>query len=137
LKVPVYDYDCLNCGKKFGLFFSYKEYGKVEAACTSCHSLQVVRRIGRIRVAKSDESRMADFSSPEALDGIDEDPQRLGGMMRRMSSQMGEDMGEEFNEVVGRLEKGDSPDQIEKDMPDLGSSASTQPGGEIDSIDEY
>jgi len=34
---------------------------------------------------------------------------------------MGEDMGEEFNEVVDRLEKGESPESIEGSMPDLGS----------------
>jgi hypothetical protein len=42
-------------------------------------------------------------------------------MMREMSSQVGEDMGGEFNEVVGRLERGETPDEIEKSMPDLGA----------------
>jgi len=30
-------------------------------------------------------------------------------------------MGAEFNEVVSRLEKGESPEAIEHAMPDLGS----------------
>ena len=34
-------------------------------------------------------------------------------MMRKMSSEMGEDMGPEFDEVVGRLEAGQSPEDIE------------------------
>jgi hypothetical protein len=29
-------------------------------------------------------------------------------------------MGPEFNEVIGRLESGQSPEQIEQDLPDLG-----------------
>ena len=33
---------------------------------------------------------------------------------------MGEDMPAEFDEVVDRLEAGESPDEIEKDIPDLG-----------------
>ena len=40
--------------------------------------------------------------------------------MRQMSQEMGEDLGDEFNEVVGRLEKGESPESIEKSMPELG-----------------
>ena len=36
----------------------------------------------------------------------------------------GEDMGDEFNEVVDRLEKGESPESIEQSMPDLGANDS-------------
>jgi hypothetical protein len=38
-------------------------------------------------------------------------------------------MGPEFKEVVGRLESGESPDQIEKSMPDLGADAPDMGGG--------
>ena len=48
-----------------------------------------------------------------------EDPRALGKFMRRMSHEMGEELGDEFNEVVGRLEKGESPDSIEASMPEL------------------
>jgi hypothetical protein len=37
-----------------------------------------------------------------------------------MGSELGEDMPAEFDEVVDRLESGEDPEQIEKDMPDLG-----------------
>lgn len=63
---------------------------------------------------------MDDFSMPSDFDGLDEDPRALGKMMRQMSSQMGEELGPEFDEVVDRLEKGESPDEIEKALPDLG-----------------
>ncbi len=42
-------------------------------------------------------------------------------MMRDMSRELGEDMGPEFDEVVDRLEKGQSPEEIERDLPDLGA----------------
>ena len=32
---------------------------------------------------------------------------------------MGEDMGEEFHEVVDRLESGQPPEEIEKSLPDV------------------
>ncbi|NHZ71688.1 MAG: zinc ribbon domain-containing protein, partial [Aquificales bacterium] len=82
----------------------------------------LTRRIGRIIVAKSEDARMDAMMDDSALAGLDEDdPRAIGKFMRKMSSEMGEDMGDEFNEVVDRLEKGESPDAIEQSMPDLGA----------------
>jgi hypothetical protein len=39
--------------------------------------------------------------------------------MRKMSAEMGEDLGPEFDEVVGRLESGEDPESIEQSMPEL------------------
>jgi hypothetical protein len=42
-------------------------------------------------------------------------------MMRQMKDEVGaDDMPAEFDEVVSRLEKGESPEDIERAMPDLG-----------------
>ena len=135
--MPFYEFLCLECGRKFEQFFSYAEYGKKPVICPGCHHQQVTRRIGRIRVAKSEERRMSDLASPEALDGIDDDPKKLAGMMRKMSSELGEDMGSEFNEVVGRLEKGETPEQIENEMPDLGQSGMAPHGGADDLGEDF
>jgi putative FmdB family regulatory protein len=108
--MPTYEYRCLKCGRRFEIFLTYEEYGKQTVVCSHCQSENVQRRIGRIRVARSEESR-------------------LGRMMRQMSSELGEDMGPEFDEVINRLESGQSPDEIEASMPDLGESGGA-PGGE-------
>jgi len=122
--MPAYEYRCLDCKRGFEVFLSYKEYGEREVNCLHCESANVVRRLSRIRIAKSEDSRMenlaSDFSDPAALAGLEDDPQALGRMMRKMSHEMGEDLGPEFDEVVDRLEKGQSPEDIEKAIPDLG-----------------
>ena len=117
--MPSYEYRCMECRKRFEVFMSYSEYGQKQIICTHCGSQNVQRKIGRIRVARSDESRMENLADPANLEGLDDDPQALGKMMRQMSREMGEDMGPEFDEVVDRLEKGQSPDDIERDLPDL------------------
>ncbi len=127
--MPVYDYRCLNCRRRFDLQMTYQEYGAKVVTCPYCQSDHVTRKIGRIRFARSDESRLESMAAPESLDGLDQDPQALGKMMRQMSSQMGEDMGPEFHEVVNRLEKGQSPQDIERDMPDLGGDEASDFGG--------
>ncbi len=55
------------------------------------------------------------------FEGLENDPQAMGKMMRKMGKEMGEDVPPEFNEVVDRLESGQSPEEIESSMPDLGS----------------
>jgi putative FmdB family regulatory protein len=119
--MPNYEYRCLSCRKRFEKFFTYSQYGSVAVTCPYCKSETVQRKVGRIRIARSDESRVDDFSDPSSLDGLEEDPRALGRMMRKMSGELGEEMPPEFDEVVGRLEAGQSPEQIEQDLPDLGS----------------
>ena len=43
--------------------------------------------------------------------------------MRKMGQETGEELGPEFDEVVDRLEAGESPDEVEKALPDLGPDA--------------
>ena len=96
----------------------------IPVTCPHCQSENVRRRVPRVRVAKSEESRLdslsGDFSDPSALQGLENDPQAMGRMMRKMGNEMGEEMPPEFDEVVDRLEKGQSPEDIEKELPDLG-----------------
>ena len=119
--MPNYEFRCLDCHKRFEIFLSYAEYGQKPISCPHCHSSNVIRKIGRIRVAHSEENRLESMADPANLAGLEDDPRALGRMMKQMSSEMGEDLGPEFKEVVGRLESGESPDQIEKSMPDLGA----------------
>ena len=130
--MPSYEYRCLNCRRRFEIFLSYQEYGARKAACPHCQSENVQRRIGRIRVAKSEESRLENMADPSSLAGLEDDPRALGRMMRQMSGELGEDVGPEFNEVVSRLEAGQSPDQIEQDLPDLGAGAEDAAGDFMD-----
>jgi putative FmdB family regulatory protein len=118
--MPFYQYTCLDCRKRFELFMSYSQYGSQPALCMHCGSAHTQRRIGRIRIARSEDSRMEELADPAGLEGLEDDPKALGRMMRRMSSEMGEDVGPEFDEVVDRLEAGQSPEEIEQAIPDLG-----------------
>jgi putative FmdB family regulatory protein len=138
--MPAYEYKCLDCKRKFEIFMAYSAYGSKEARCTRCGSANIQRRIGRIRIAKSEDSRLdnlaSDFSDPAALEGLEDDPRALGRMMRKMSREMGEELGPEFDEVVDRLEKGQSPDEIEQALPDLGGEAGPLGGGNFGGLDD-
>jgi putative FmdB family regulatory protein len=136
--MPTYDYRCLDCKKKFDIFLTYAEYGTVKVQCKNCHGTNVERRIGRIRVSRSGTERMQNLADPSNLDAVEDDPRTLGRMMREMRSELGEEMPAEFDEVVNRLERGHTPEQISQDIPDLsddttGSSGLSDSGyGDLD-----
>jgi putative FmdB family regulatory protein len=127
--MPNYEYRCLNCRRRFEVYLSYSEYGKQSLHCPHCNSDQVQRRIGRVRFARSEESRLESMADPANLAGLEDDPQSLARMMRQMGSEMGEELGPEFDEVVDRLEAGQSPEEIETAIPDLGGDSGGGEGG--------
>ncbi len=117
--MPSYEYRCKNCQRRFEVTMAYAEYGHKAVVCPHCSSTQVERRIGRVRVARMDEARMDDLMDPSKMGDFENDPKSMGRMMRQMSSELGEDMGPEFKEMVNRLEAGQSPEEIETSMPEL------------------
>ena len=123
--MPTYDFICNDCKQRFEIFLTYSEYGTRPAACSHCGSINTRRWMTRVRIAKSDESR---FNSLEGemgnLEGLEDDPKAFGQMMRKMGKEMGEDLPPEFDDVVDRLESGQSPEEIESAMPDLGTGMS-------------
>ena len=124
--MPTYDFICNACEKRFEIFLTFSEYGKKAVHCAHCKSTNVRRRMTKVRIARSDESRMEsaanDFSG---LEGLEDDSKALGRMMRKMGGEMGEDLPPEFNDVVDRLEAGQSPEEIESALPDLGADNSS------------
>jgi putative FmdB family regulatory protein len=119
--MPRYEYRCLDCKRRFEVYLSYDEYGKRKIHCVNCNSQEVQRTIGRIRIAHSEESRLEKLADPANLAGLEDDPKGLARMMRQMGSEMDEDLGPEYDEVLDRLESGQSPEEIESAMPDIGS----------------
>jgi putative FmdB family regulatory protein len=122
--MPIYEYRCSECRRRFSIFwrtFAAAEGGA--AACPRCGSEEVQRLVSRVRVVRSEESRLEDLADPSALGDFDEDdPRSMGRFMRRMMNEMGDeagDLGPEFEEVVDRLESGQDPEEIEKEVPGL------------------
>lgn len=118
--MPTYDFICLDCQQSFEVFLTYSEYGKKKVNCAFCGSEHIRRRMTKIRIAKSDESRLENIADPSALAGLEDDPQALGQVMRKMGKEMGGDLPPEFDDVVDRLEAGQSPKQIKSALPDIG-----------------
>ena len=104
---------------------------EAKATCNYCGSARLSRLASRVRVIRGGGSKSDADTAPAAPDGMDNammgelggldenDPRSLGRFMRKMASESGEELGPEFNEIVGRLEKGEDPEKIEQSMGDL------------------
>ncbi|MEM7029798.1 MAG: zinc ribbon domain-containing protein [Chloroflexota bacterium] len=121
--MPIYEYGCYDCRKRVSIF--WRTFSAAEAntpICPRCNGDNLKRLVSKVAMIRSDETRLESLSDPANLSGLDEDdPKSLAKFMRQMGQEAGEDLGSEFDEVVDRLESGQSPDEIEQELPDLGT----------------
>jgi len=112
--MPIYEYRCNTCHRRITLFLrSFSE----QPRCNRCGSEDLAKLVSRVAILRSEEGRLESFADPSNLAGLDEDdPKSLARWMRRMSSEVGEDLGGEFDEMVDRIEAGENPDEIEQSM---------------------
>ncbi len=59
------------------------------------------RVLSKVRVIRSEESRMESLADPSKWGGLDEkDPKSMARWMKRMGKEMGEDVGEDVDQMV-------------------------------------
>lgn len=93
--MPIYEYRCHVCGKRFELFFLNVQTTSA-IHCKYCQSQKVERLISRVRVIKSEESRLESLADPSKLSGLDQkDPRSIARWVKKMSKEVGEDIGED------------------------------------------
>lgn len=120
--MPLYEYRCNACRRRVTLLRAFSDSSAPR--CPECDSDDLTRLISRAALLRSEESRWESLADPSSLAGVDEnDPRSLARWMRKMSGETGEDLGPEFDEMVDRLEAGESPEEIERSMGDLGEEA--------------
>jgi putative FmdB family regulatory protein len=118
--MPIYEYRCGDCRRRVSLF--YRSFSDIEdePACPRCGGSHLTRLISRVSVVRSEESRLDNLADPSMMGDLDEDdPKSIARWMRKMSAETGEEMPQEFDEVIDRLESGQSPEDIEESMPEL------------------
>ena len=121
--MPIYEYRCHQCRRRVSVWWrTFSEAERGVPRCPRCSGENLSRLASRVRLLRSEDSRMDDLSDPGQFGDLDEnDPRSIGRWMRKMSNEVGEDLGPEFGEVVDRLESGQSPEDIETALPDLGA----------------
>lgn len=135
--MPIYEYYCYDCHKRVSVFFrTFSEASDEHARCPHCDGVHLRRLVSRVAVMRSEDSRLDDLADdPSLMSGLEsEDPRALASFMRRMSDETGEPLDAEMGEMIDRLERGESPEEIEKSMPDMMGGMDDGMGGMADSF---
>jgi putative FmdB family regulatory protein len=130
--MPIYEFYCDDCNVIFN-FLSSRINTSAKPDCPRCGKKELSRKmstfatIGKAEEGSSDpmagvnESKMEEaFGSlmAEAEGMNEEDPQQMATLMRRFTEKTGMNLGDGMEEAISRMEHGEDPDLIEKELGD-------------------
>ncbi len=111
--MPIYEYRCAGCQRRVSLY--YQTFSAAEGAtpsCPNCQSTELSRLVSRVFAPKSEDARLEGLADPSALGDLDEnDPRSVARWARKLGGEMGEDLGDDWSEMVDRLEAGEDPEE--------------------------
>lgn len=100
--MPLFDYRCLECSKRFSLLVGVVAEKQAEK-CPACGSEKINRLISRFGRVRSEDDLMDDLADPDRMGDI-EDPKQMKQWMKRMGREMGEELGGDFDEMMEEME---------------------------------
>ncbi len=119
--MPIYEYQCLVCGRVCDHLVLSSDF---EPYCKHCGSHKVQKLISRVRVRLSLDTRIDRLADPSFLGSIDEeDPRAVRRLMERFGADFGDELGDDFDELLEAAEeemelgekKEDTPSSSEND----------------------
>jgi putative FmdB family regulatory protein len=135
--MPMYEFFCSKCNTIY-TFLSKKINTEKIPSCPRCHNENLEKMISRFAFTGSskknsgddndmpdlpiDESRMekAIATLASQSENINEnDPRQAADLMRKLSNMTGLKLGDKMEEALSRMESGEDPETIEKDMEDI------------------
>jgi putative FmdB family regulatory protein len=94
MDMPIYEYRCEDCGK-ISEYLLIKTDENFVPQCKRCKSKKMSRVLSKVRVIRSEESRMESLADPSKWGDLDEkDPKSMAKMIKRMGKELGEDTGD-------------------------------------------
>lgn len=132
--MPIYEFICQDCNTIFN-FFSSRPNSTKRPDCPRCGKKELSKlmstfaTIGKAKEPSSDDplAGLDEAKMERAMAGLmreaehinEDDPRQMARLMRKFADSTGLDLGGHMEEAIARMEAGDDPDQIERDMGDL------------------
>jgi len=127
--MPVYEYRCGTCRRRSShLFRTFASIATPTCPHCGAPAEQMQKLISRVTVMKSEESRLDDLADPSMFADVDEnDPRSVARWARKLGDQLGDDLPEDYGEMVEQLESGDLGDE----------EGAAEDGGSLDASSEF
>jgi putative FmdB family regulatory protein len=130
--MPIYEFYCDQCNVIFNFLSPRVNTSKIPD-CPRCGKPDLAKQISTFATigkakeesddpfAGFDESKMEHaFESlmKEAGNVNEDDPRQMATLMRKFTSQTGMQLGDSMEEAISRMEAGEDPEQVEREMGD-------------------
>jgi putative FmdB family regulatory protein len=107
--MPIYEYLCLNCKKPFSFLVGVvADSGEPE--CTRCGGKKLRKLISRVARVRSKESSLEDLADPSKLGDMD-DPKAMARWAKEMADKTGEELPEDFDEMMESGPRGEGDEE--------------------------
>lgn len=130
--MPIYEFYCEDCNTLFN-FLSRRVNTQTAPACPRCRKelkkqMSIFSRTGRAREENDDMLAGMDEGKMERVLGelageaeriSEDDPKAMARLMRKFTEKTGLNLGGGMEEALARMERGEDPEQIEREMGDL------------------
>lgn len=130
--MPIYEFRCDTCNVIYN-FYSARIDTTSQPDCPRCGGREMARQISSFVTTQGAAAPASEFSGAdeakveaafvslmEGAEGLQqEDPGQMAGLMRRFTTQAGLRPGQALEEAMARMERGDDPDLVEREMGEL------------------
>lgn len=131
--MPIYEFYCAKCHTIYNFFSKSVNISKVPV-CPKCRNAKLIRQMS-VFATKSGGEKTKDDHPFAGLDEKkvekeiaciaaaaekvkDDDPRAAAQLMRKFTEITGMKMGENFQDALQRIEKGEEPEKVEAEMGD-------------------
>jgi len=109
--MPIYEYRCQSCGKKFSALIGMTAEPDSEA-CPNCGSIQTARLVSRFARYRSEDDRVDAIADNLETMGEPDSPSQMREMMREIGKAMDEDMSDDMEEMFEADMEGELDDEV-------------------------
>ena len=97
--MPVYEYRCAACGKKFQALVGVVA-GPTDERCPHCGSQDTNKLVSRFARYRNEDDRLDELADRMDMMGEPDSPSEMREIMREMGKAMDEDASEEMEEML-------------------------------------
>ncbi|HEV2471602.1 MAG TPA: zinc ribbon domain-containing protein [Chthonomonadales bacterium] len=97
--MPIYEFLCSKCKRRFRKLVGVVS-GSTQIRCPHCQSEDFMRQISRFARVRNEDDAIDSLADEMESVGDTDDPAALRHVMQRMGSEMGEDLGGEFDQMM-------------------------------------
>jgi putative FmdB family regulatory protein len=107
--MPIYEFVCAQCKRKFRKLVGVVAQSSA-LACPRCQSTDLNRQMSRFSRVRNEDDTLDSLADEMESIGDTDDPKTLRRMMKQVSGAMGEDLDDEFEQMMEEESMGDEGD---------------------------